>query len=196
MQVTDSAGIKTTNAFAIQIQPLPPDHHLVATGDTRGRGLHADADGNRRYSAVYMVPRFRFTATWPGAGFRGSDSWHGYGRGQLHLLPSGGGPCGCDRHEGIRHHDQWSRHYRDEFLADALIGAPYSQQLRAAAGTPPYVWSLTSGAMPDGITLDSSGGSLSGTPTVVGSFGFTLRVVDSAARICGAPIPDHHRRGL
>ena len=64
-------------------------------------------------------------------------------------------------------------------LADALIGAPYSQQLRADAGTPPYAWSLTSGALPDGITLDSSGGSLSGTPTAVGSFGFTLRVVDS-----------------
>src|SRR6185369_14476885 len=64
-------------------------------------------------------------------------------------------------------------------LTDALIGTSYSQQLRADAGTPPYAWSLTSGAMPDGITLDSAG-SLSGTPTAVGSFGFTLRVVDAA----------------
>ena len=64
-------------------------------------------------------------------------------------------------------------------LADALIGAPYSQQLRADAGTPPYLWSLTSGALPDGITLDSAG-SLSGTPAAVGSFGFTLRVADGS----------------
>jgi hypothetical protein len=64
-------------------------------------------------------------------------------------------------------------------LADALIGAAYSQPLRAAAGTPPYSWSVTSGAMPDGITLDSSGSTLSGTPTAVGSFHFTLHVEDS-----------------
>src|SRR5471030_1893101 len=63
-------------------------------------------------------------------------------------------------------------------LADAPIRAPYLQQLFAAGGTPPYAWSLLSGAPPDGIGLDSSG-ILSGTPTLVGSFTFTVRVADS-----------------
>jgi hypothetical protein len=66
-------------------------------------------------------------------------------------------------------------------LADALIGAAYSQPLRAAGGTPPYTWSVSSGVLPAGITLDSNNGSLAGTPTAVGSFTFTLRAVDSVS---------------
>ena len=61
-------------------------------------------------------------------------------------------------------------------VADALIGSPYSQPLRAAGGTPPYTWSLVSGALPDGVKLNTGG--LAGTPTVVGTFGFAVRVVD------------------
>ena len=157
-----------------------PDHNLVATAIHGRRELHADADGNRRYSAVYLVPRLRFTASGPGAGPRGSDSRHGYDRGQLHLLRSGDGPRGRKRHEGVRHHDQRSRQHRDELSGRR---SDWSALLAAATGRPPgrrlTSWSLTSGALPDGITLDSSGGSLSGTPTVVGSFRFTLRAADS-----------------
>jgi hypothetical protein len=66
-------------------------------------------------------------------------------------------------------------------LSDALIGAPYSQALRAAGGTPPYTWSLGPGTLPDGIQLNSAGAILSGTPTAVGTFTFTLRAVDSVS---------------
>ncbi len=51
--------------------------------------------------------------------------------------------------------------------------------LVATGGTPPYVWSVTSGALPAGLTLSATG-ALSGTPTSAGSCTFAIQAVDSA----------------
>jgi hypothetical protein len=63
-------------------------------------------------------------------------------------------------------------------LPPATIGVPYSQTLTATGGTPPYVWSVVSGAPPNGIALSPSAGVLSGTPTAAGSFTFAVAVSD------------------
>jgi large repetitive protein len=63
-------------------------------------------------------------------------------------------------------------------------GIVYSQVLSATGGTSPYTWSLTAGALPTGLTL-SSGGTISGTPTAVGTCTFTVRVTDSTI-----PVPN------
>lgn len=60
------------------------------------------------------------------------------------------------------------------------IGAPYSLTLAASGGAPPYAWALTAGGLPPGITL-SQQGVLSGTPSSIGLFPFTVRVTDAAA---------------
>ena len=60
------------------------------------------------------------------------------------------------------------------------IGAAYSQSLAATGGTPPYTWSLISGALPGGLAL-STGGSIAGTANAAGSFSFTVQVADSLA---------------
>ncbi|HKP85896.1 MAG TPA: putative Ig domain-containing protein [Blastocatellia bacterium] len=62
-------------------------------------------------------------------------------------------------------------------LAPITRGVPYSQQLSASGGATPYTWSLTSGALPPGLSL-SSAGLISGTPTTSGGFGFTVTVRD------------------
>ncbi len=56
--------------------------------------------------------------------------------------------------------------------------AAYTQTLTAAGGSSPYTWSLSSGVLPTGMTL-SSGGVLSGTPTALGSFTFTVKATDA-----------------
>ncbi|MGA8947405.1 MAG: putative Ig domain-containing protein, partial [Pseudolabrys sp.] len=66
-------------------------------------------------------------------------------------------------------------------LPPATIGLPYSQTLTASGGTPPYVWSVVSGAPPNGIALSPSAGVLSGTPTLSGTVTFTVMVTDSTA---------------
>ena len=65
-------------------------------------------------------------------------------------------------------------------LPSGVVGGSYSQTLNATGGTSPYTWTVTSGALPGGLTFSSSG-TLSGTPTTGGSFNFTVTVTDSAS---------------
>ncbi|HOV72515.1 MAG TPA: IPT/TIG domain-containing protein [Candidatus Hydrogenedentes bacterium] len=62
-------------------------------------------------------------------------------------------------------------------LPTAWVGSPYSVNLSAVGGEPPYTWSLTTGALPPGLQLLD--GIISGIPTSAGSFGFGLRASDS-----------------
>ena len=62
-------------------------------------------------------------------------------------------------------------------LPDTRINQAYSQTLTATGGTAPYSWSVVSGSLPTGLTLNASG-TLFGTPTVGGTFNFTVRVTD------------------
>jgi len=57
-------------------------------------------------------------------------------------------------------------------------GIAYSFQLIAGGGTAPYSFALSSGALPAGLGLSSSG-LISGTPTVAGTSAFVIAVTDS-----------------
>lgn len=65
--------------------------------------------------------------------------------------------------------------------ADGRVGTPYSQELRAFGGTQPYQWSVSSGALPPGVTLADTGtvGRLAGTPSMRGTFNVVLRCADT-----------------
>ncbi len=72
-------------------------------------------------------------------------------------------------------------------LAAAAVGTAYSQALAALAGAPPYQWSVVSGALPDGLSLNPSTGVLSGTPGAGGNFSFTVQVADTAGTTISKP---------
>ncbi|MDP8989662.1 MAG: putative Ig domain-containing protein, partial [Acidobacteriota bacterium] len=63
-------------------------------------------------------------------------------------------------------------------LPSGTVGASYSQSLAANGGTPPYNWSVTSGSLPSGLSLASTG-AIAGTPTVAGTQTFTVHVGDA-----------------
>ncbi len=59
-------------------------------------------------------------------------------------------------------------------------GTAYNQTLIASGGAAPYTYAVTSGALPGGLTL-SAGGLITGTPTVQGTFPFTVTATDSGS---------------
>ncbi|MGD0017320.1 MAG: putative Ig domain-containing protein, partial [Verrucomicrobiia bacterium] len=63
------------------------------------------------------------------------------------------------------------------------LGVPYSQTVAATGGIASYTWSIAAGALPNGLTINSATGVISGTPTVVGAFPFTVQVQDSIGAI-------------
>jgi len=62
-------------------------------------------------------------------------------------------------------------------LPGAIYDTAYSQQVTATGGIGTLSYSLSSGSLPAGVTLASSG-LLSGTPTVSGSFPLSIKVSD------------------
>jgi uncharacterized protein (TIGR03437 family) len=63
-------------------------------------------------------------------------------------------------------------------LAEAQAGVAYRFSLRATGGRPPYTFLLSSSSLPLGLALSGSG-ELTGVPTRVGPFTFSVQVVDS-----------------
>jgi hypothetical protein len=63
-------------------------------------------------------------------------------------------------------------------LSDGMIGVSYSQTLQAAGGTGSYTWSISSGSLPTGLSLNVSTGVISGTPTTANTYNFTVQVTD------------------
>ncbi|MEN3331351.1 MAG: hypothetical protein V7641_716 [Blastocatellia bacterium] len=66
-------------------------------------------------------------------------------------------------------------------LANGTVSTAYTATLQANGGTPPYSWSLTSGALPAGLSLNANTGAITGTPTTAATANFTVQVQDSAA---------------
>jgi len=66
-------------------------------------------------------------------------------------------------------------------MQDGITGVPYSASLTASGGITPYTWSIVSGALPFGMALSSSTGTISGTCPGSGTFTFSVRVADSSS---------------
>jgi hypothetical protein len=64
-------------------------------------------------------------------------------------------------------------------LPTALQGQSYSQTLTAVGGIAPYTWSVSSGSLPPGLSLDPSTGIISGSPSTLGKSLFVVTVTDS-----------------
>lgn len=64
-------------------------------------------------------------------------------------------------------------------LPPGTLGTPYNQTVIATGGTGPYTYTVSTGGLPPGLTLDSSTGLISGTPTSPGQSLFTITAVDS-----------------
>lgn len=61
------------------------------------------------------------------------------------------------------------------------VGTALSQSLSASGGDGgPYSFSITAGVLPPGLSLDSSSGTITGTPSTAGTYPLTVKVVDGS----------------
>jgi len=66
-------------------------------------------------------------------------------------------------------------------LSGGTVGSAYSAALAATGGTTPYTWSVSTGTLPAGLTLDPTTGAITGTPTAAGTVDFTVSATDSSS---------------
>ncbi|MBP5104143.1 beta strand repeat-containing protein [Pseudomonas protegens] len=64
-------------------------------------------------------------------------------------------------------------------LGNGTVNSAYSSSLSATGGTAPYSYSITSGSLPAGLSLNTSTGLLSGTPSASGSANLTITATDA-----------------
>ncbi len=59
------------------------------------------------------------------------------------------------------------------------VNTAYSTSLAASGGLAPYSWTLQSGSLPGGLSLNSATGAIVGTPSATGTYSFTAQVQDA-----------------
>jgi hypothetical protein len=64
----------------------------------------------------------------------------------------------------------------------AEVGIRFGKSATASGGSGTYTWALTSGALPAGVTLNSSNGALAGIPRTAGRFALALTATDAEGR--------------
>lgn len=71
-----------------------------------------------------------------------------------------------------------------ELIPDTgFVGQVYTGQIAATGGDGNYTFSIVEGALPGGLAMDGSIGDITGTPTTVGTYNFTIRVVDGSGGV-------------
>jgi hypothetical protein len=65
-------------------------------------------------------------------------------------------------------------------LPDVLVNLPYDEAPTVTGGDGTFAWQVLSGSLPTGTSLNATTGAISGTPTVLGTYNFTLRVTSAA----------------
>ena len=64
--------------------------------------------------------------------------------------------------------------------AGAVVGTAYSTTFTATGGVGSYIWSVDTGTLPAGLTLDAATGALTGTPSTPGTTDFSIRATDTS----------------
>jgi len=186
VRVTDQQSRQAERGLAITIAPAVPPQIITTSLPTGQVGV--------AYSTWLSATGGQPPYTWslaPGSGPL-PPGLTLYSSGNIAGTPSSSGTFNFT----VRVTDQWSS-YAERALSITVVPAPqplqilttslpggvvgqsYSAQLLATNGAPPYLWGLSSGTLPPGLSLYTDG-RIVGTPLTNGTFNFTVGVVDSA----------------
>jgi hypothetical protein len=73
-------------------------------------------------------------------------------------------------------------------LSGGTAGASYLATLTVSGGAAPYTWSINSGSLPAGLSLNNSTGAILGTPAVVETSNFTVQATDANGIVATQPL--------
>lgn len=73
-------------------------------------------------------------------------------------------------------------------LPGGTKGTAYSETVADTGGYTPNIWSLSSGSLPAGLSLNASTGAITGTPTATGTSDFTVEITDSFGNSVTKPL--------
>jgi subtilase family serine protease len=65
----------------------------------------------------------------------------------------------------------------------AQVAVAYTGSCTASGGTAPYSYSISTGTLPSGLTLNASSGALTGSPSAFGTSSFTIKASDSGSPV-------------
>src|SRR5262249_11780933 len=63
-------------------------------------------------------------------------------------------------------------------LPNGRVNIDYSASVSGAGGATPFTWSISVGALPDGLSIDAGTGAIAGSPSRAASFTFTVQLRD------------------
>jgi len=135
-----------------------------------GRGHDAALGADDKAGALAIYPAS------PGGGGGGSGGGSGGGGGGSGSGSGGGGGGGGDPVPG----PGGPLSITSVAINNGVVGRSYKSTLTATGGTPPYRWILPGAPMPPGLVLSETG-TISGVPTVAGTYTFALQVFDSGS---------------
>jgi hypothetical protein len=206
VRVTDSAAQSVTRTLAITVKPADklapfgvietPDVRATLNNTASGSGWALDnvgiatievlIDGQKIGDAIYGLSRPDIGAAWgtfPNAahsGFSFVIDTTKFNTGEhtlaVRLLDAAGNATVVGTRTIVFQNTVFSITTTD--ILRGTRNQLYSMQLAAANGRPPYTWTLISGSLPSGISMNAAG-LISGIPTVFGSFPFAVRATDS-----------------
>jgi Putative Ig domain/Fibronectin type III domain len=207
VRVTDSAAQTVTRTLAITVRPADslapfgvievPDFRATLNNTASGSGWALDnvgiskvevlIDGQKAGDAIYGLSRPDIAAVWGTAfpdtghsGFSFALDTTRFTTGEHTLAVRLMDAAGNTTVTGTRTIIFQNAVFTITTI-DILRGTRnqlYSMQLTAANGRPPYTWTLISGSLPSGLSMNASG-VISGRPTVFGQFPFGVRATDS-----------------
>ncbi len=184
---TDAHGFTATNSYTVVINPQPPianDVSATVGYDSTDNPITLNITGGVPASVATPTLPTHGTVTitgtsityTPTAGYAGSDTFT--------YTASNAGGTSAPATVSITI-SAATILVAPPSLPAGTTTIPYSQTVTASGGASPYTFAVTSGTLPNGLTL-SPAGVLSGVPTVAGTFNFTVTATDSSTGT-GAP---------
>jgi hypothetical protein len=181
IQVTDSNGATASQQYKLTVNPAPA---ITTTSPLTGGTVNAN------YTLTLQVsggtPPFTWTVVGTGALPAGLSL--SAATGQIGGKPTVGGTANFTVEVTDANGAAASAPFTltiapalaiTSTLTGCTLGAACSQAVSVTGGTAPYTYKVSAGVLPAGLSLNSSTGQITGTPTANGVSSFTIQVTDS-----------------